>query len=152
MHDDVIEAGGEVKIFSSLHVSGERKFHYICSFHLRLRAKITKINIFHPQNLLSWPALLLYFAFPCQNWKIPITKTTTQIDTSQFSFFCYFLFVLLSNSLAKIPHEKENWSELLDQNWWRDSNCVLQKSFIMKVKFRRIFYDIWIIQRGEKCH
>ena len=26
MHDDVIDAGGEVKIFSSLHVSGERKF------------------------------------------------------------------------------------------------------------------------------
>jgi hypothetical protein len=26
MHDDVIDAGGEVKIFSSMHVSGERKF------------------------------------------------------------------------------------------------------------------------------
>lgn len=25
MHDDVIEAGGDVKIFSSMHVSGERK-------------------------------------------------------------------------------------------------------------------------------
>jgi protein pelota len=26
MHDDVIDAGGDVKIFSSLHVSGEREF------------------------------------------------------------------------------------------------------------------------------
>ena len=26
MHDDVIDAGGDVKIFSSMHVSGERKF------------------------------------------------------------------------------------------------------------------------------
>jgi hypothetical protein len=26
MHDDVIEAGGDVRIFSSMHVSGERKF------------------------------------------------------------------------------------------------------------------------------
>jgi hypothetical protein len=25
MHDDVIDAGGDVKIFSSLHVSGERE-------------------------------------------------------------------------------------------------------------------------------
>ena len=25
MHDDVLEAGGDVKIFSSMHVSGERK-------------------------------------------------------------------------------------------------------------------------------
>ena len=28
MHDDVIEAGGDVKIFSSMHVSGERKYHF----------------------------------------------------------------------------------------------------------------------------
>lgn len=30
MHDDVIEAGGDVKIFSSMHVSGERKSHFYC--------------------------------------------------------------------------------------------------------------------------
>lgn len=26
IHDDVLDAGGDVKIFSSMHVSGERKF------------------------------------------------------------------------------------------------------------------------------
>lgn len=26
MHDDVVDAGGDVKIFSSMHVSGERKY------------------------------------------------------------------------------------------------------------------------------
>lgn len=34
MHDDVIDAGGDVKIFSSLHVSGERELIVHTSFKL----------------------------------------------------------------------------------------------------------------------
>lgn len=30
IHDDVIDAGGDVKIFSSMHVSGERKYTVEC--------------------------------------------------------------------------------------------------------------------------
>lgn len=32
MHDDVIDAGGDVKIFSSMHVSGERKLETSANF------------------------------------------------------------------------------------------------------------------------
>lgn len=36
MHDEVMESGGDVKIFSSMHVSGERKLikEILVSFHL----------------------------------------------------------------------------------------------------------------------
>lgn len=60
MHDDVIDAGGDVKIFSSMHVSGERKF--IIDFFMN--TPVIKLFFFLELAQLTGVAAILRFPMP----------------------------------------------------------------------------------------
>lgn len=79
MHDDVIEAGGDVKIFSSMHVSGEREL--ILRLFLKFFIFTNSFSIL--QNSLSSPASLRFCVFQCQNLKMSrMRMAMSQIDNN----------------------------------------------------------------------
>lgn len=64
MYDDVVEAGGDVKIFSSMHVSGERELDILIEQELWLNKTYFLLNLLVELAQLTGIAAILRFPMP----------------------------------------------------------------------------------------